>query len=119
MTQETTPATNGATSIYVGDSQTVKSSENTAFNSGVYHTGIYGGISDVTDGSVIQIRRYGKGGFSSVDRLGLSEVRAYGIPNLIQRDDVTVTIDAETDSTSARRQPSGLVLKTEAKSCMF
>ena len=97
MTQETTPATNGATSIYVGDSQAVKSGMNTAFNSGVYHTGIYGGISDVTAGSVIQIRRYGKGGLvSDVYRLGLSEVRAYGIPNLIQRDDVTVTIDAAT-----------------------
>ena len=50
--------------------------------------------------------------------LSLSEVRAYGLPNLIQRDDVTVTIDAPSiPGDPAKYLSAGLVIKDEHRAC--
>ena len=45
-------------------------------------------------------------------------MRAYGLPNLIQRDDVTVTIDApEKSPINAKELSTGLVAKDAQKAC--
>ena len=50
--------------------------------------------------------------------LSLSEVRAYGLPNLIQRDDVTVTIDAPSiPGDPAKYLSAGLVIKDAHRAC--